>query len=278
MKLCNKCLQNKNLNEFYNDKTKKTGKCDVCKLCTSERSKIYYLNNRENILKNIKFKYDNDIEYRKKFINNQKIYRSNLTDEERKYKNSISRESKRKRMSDPVYREKQNNYKRELRKKNINFKKRENASSVLYKKTRRKEDKLFYFKERSGCLIRGSFKRKNLKKSRSTEFILGCSIEFFKEYIEKQFTKGMTWDNQSEWHIDHIIPLALADSYETVCKLNHYTNLRPEWAKINLTNKDKGYSKDKNKFLLFKEILKIYDVKNNGCSKLQDLFKKLESL
>ena len=44
----------------------------------------------------------------------------------------------------------------------------------------------------------------------------------------------MTWENRSDWHIDHIIPIASAITEEDVIRLNHYTNLRPLWAKDNL--------------------------------------------
>ena len=47
---------------------------------------------------------------------------------------------------------------------------------------------------------------KNDKEMGSTEY-LGCNIKTFKQHIEQQFTEGMSWENYSEWHIDHKIPL-----------------------------------------------------------------------
>ena len=44
----------------------------------------------------------------------------------------------------------------------------------------------------------------------------------------------MTWENRSEWHVDHIIPLATAKTEEDVYRLNHYTNLQPLWAHENI--------------------------------------------
>ena len=71
------------------------------------------------------------------------------------------------------------------------------------------------------------------KKSRTFE-ILGCTYEFFKEYIESQFTKGMSWDNHGEWHLDHKIPIATAATEEDVIRLNYYSNFQPLWAHENL--------------------------------------------
>jgi len=69
--------------------------------------------------------------------------------------------------------------------------------------------------------------------------ILGCDIPFLRAYIERQFQDGMTWENRSlyGWHIDHIRPCASFDltNPEEQKKCFHYTNLRPLWAKDNLS-------------------------------------------
>ena len=72
-------------------------------------------------------------------------------------------------------------------------------------------------------------------KSQTTLSLLGCSLEFFKIYIEQKFKDGMTWDNYGLWHIDHIIPCYSFDltipSNQQACF--HYTNLQPLWASEN---------------------------------------------
>ena len=59
------------------------------------------------------------------------------------------------------------------------------------------------------------------------------------QHIEKQFTPGMTWNNQGkaddEWEIDHIIPfkafdLSIAENQFIVC---WYQNLQPLWGPDN---------------------------------------------
>jgi len=76
------------------------------------------------------------------------------------------------------------------------------------------------------------------KKSRSYE-ILGCSFDYFKNHIESKFTDGMTWENRSKWHIDHIIPISSAKTEAEILKLNHYTNLQPLWAADNIRKGNK---------------------------------------
>ena len=69
--------------------------------------------------------------------------------------------------------------------------------------------------------------------------MLGADYETAFNHIESRFKDGMTWDNQGEWHIDHIVPLASATTEEELIKLCHYTNLQPLWAEDNLKKGDK---------------------------------------
>lgn len=100
-----------------------------------------------------------------------------------------------------------------------------------YIKKRRSEDPKFKMVCSVRNLLNNAFnKRMKITKKKQAEEILGCSIEFFIEYLQSQFQEGMTLENHGEWHIDHIIPLSSATTEEEVIKLNHYTNLRPMWA------------------------------------------------
>lgn len=85
-------------------------------------------------------------------------------------------------------------------------------------------------------------------KSESTIQLLGCSIEYFKQYFESLFTDEMSWDKYIDGgiHIDHIIPCShfnLTDPLEQK-KCFHYTNLQPLWGIDNLR---KGVSLNYNK-------------------------------
>ena len=54
---------------------------------------------------------------------------------------------------------------------------------------------------------------KGKTKSKRTLELLGCSIDFLRKHLEKQFKSSMTWDNHSVhgWHIDHIIACSKFD-------------------------------------------------------------------
>lgn len=88
--------------------------------------------------------------------------------------------------------------------------------------------------------IRNRFRMaiKGRSKKGSAVNLLGCSIEFFIDYLASLFKPGMEWSNWSRhgWHIDHIRPLASFDltDPEQLVAACHYTNLQPLWALDNL--------------------------------------------
>lgn len=84
-------------------------------------------------------------------------------------------------------------------------------------------------------------------KSKKTLKLLGCSVEYLREHLEKQFLPGMSWKNYGKWHIDHIIPCSSFDftKLKEQQKCFHYTNLQPLWAEDNMLKGSK-IIKDKN--------------------------------
>lgn len=75
---------------------------------------------------------------------------------------------------------------------------------------------------------------KKITKNNTTFELVGCSPQELKIHLEQKFIYGMSWDNQGEWHIDHIIPLSSAETEEELYKLCHFTNLQPMWALDNI--------------------------------------------
>lgn len=72
--------------------------------------------------------------------------------------------------------------------------------------------------------------------------MLGYSRDELMQHLERQFLRGMTWDNYGEWHIDHIVPLSsfsITDSRSPeLAAAWALTNLRPLWARDNILKKD----------------------------------------
>ena len=109
-----------------------------------------------------------------------------------------------------------------------------NQKSIARVKQRRIEDPFFALTTRIRGLVNQSLRIRNLSKKSKTFEIVGCTPDELRIHIERQFLPGMTWENRSRWHIDHIVPLATAKTEAEVIALNHFTNLRPLWAVDNL--------------------------------------------
>ena len=104
-----------------------------------------------------------------------------------------------------------------------------------YNKERYHSDSLFRMTINVRNRINRAFYYNGYTKRSQTFTMLGCTFEQLKTHLEKQFTEGMSWDNQGEWHIDHIVPLASAKSEKQLTELCHYSNLQPLWAEENLS-------------------------------------------
>lgn len=104
---------------------------------------------------------------------------------------------------------------------------------------RMSSDPLFACRMRIHNNIKQAVSKLSYSKKSKTADILGCSFEQFKDHLESQFKPGMSWDNRHLWHIDHIMPVSMAKTYDEVVRLNHYKNLRPMWAEENLRKSDK---------------------------------------
>ena len=108
-------------------------------------------------------------------------------------------------------------------------KKSRNAYLIKYYNTRPEAKLIKNLRNRTNIFI----KQAGVQKTSSSSKLLGCTGKEAREYIESQFTKGMTWGNYGldGWTIDHILPCTsfnIADpDQQKLCF--HYTNLRPLW-------------------------------------------------
>lgn len=105
-------------------------------------------------------------------------------------------------------------------------------------KERRKEDHLYTLKRRLRNRLYYALKRSEWKKDTHFAEYIGCTLEQLESHIESKFKDGMTWENKSDWAIDHIVPLAAAQTEEQLYKLCHYTNLQPLWSVDNAKKDD----------------------------------------
>lgn len=204
-KICSKCGEEKYLSEFNKDKYMKDGHTSQCKECRRNYLKEY---NKSEAGKK------RDERYRKTDKRKQYIKEYYEDEENIERRKAWSREY----IKQPWVRKKRTDYMRE----------------------RRRTDELFNLRCRVSSYISSSIRGKNSKNDSSIE-ILGCDMEFYKQYLEERFQDGMSWDNYGEWHIDHIRPIASFDlsKDDEMRQCFHYTNTQPLWAEENLSKGNK---------------------------------------
>jgi len=237
MKVCNKCKIEKSIVEFNKMPRNKDGIRNDCKICEHVYKAEYREKNRAQ-------------------INTQKREHYSLNRGKILEKNAIrlavleNKISNRKRSRDWYVK----NRNRGLLARKNNYQKnkqRYKEQGVLYKKKNRDKLNKAQYIYINSCPIRKLkskfrkitcevFKRKGFTKKSKTGELLGITFELLKIHIERQFTKGMSWDKMGkEIHIDHVIPLGSAKTEAELRLLCHYTNIQPLWAKDNLEKRDK---------------------------------------
>jgi hypothetical protein len=123
----------------------------------------------------------------------------------------------------------------------IKANKRKYNNTKKYTLKRYHSDPLFKLAHTCRKRIRDIMRKKSFVRKGHLDQYLGCSVVELRDYLEKQFQPGMTWDNHGAWHIDHIKPLITAKTEVDMYGLCHYTNLQPLWAKDNLSKNDKTF-------------------------------------
>lgn len=202
-KKCIKCEITKDLSCFTRDNKLTSGYRSKCKSCLNEEQTIRRLNNIDKYKATRKKYYEANIE--KMRAEKVEYYKNN---------------KEAKALYDIEYREKNKERIAAYKKK---WDKKKTETDIVYKIKKN-------LRRRVHHALNGD------TKSQATMNLLGCTPEYFKEYIESLFLEGMSWDNYGEWHIDHILPcftfdLSIPEQQE---QCFHYSNQRPLWKTDNL--------------------------------------------
>lgn len=240
LKHCGKCDSWKILSEFNNCKSTWDGLRGDCKSCVKASKKTlndacgYYTNYAKSNWQKVKDseeRKEKKREYRAdnidKLTANFKIWYENNKDEHNK-------KTYQARKDDPRRIEYMKQYR------------------PIYEKERRVNDPQFKLKTNYARRVREMLNTVNASgKVKSSKKYLGCDIEFFRNYLEAQFTDNMSWDNQGEWHLDHIIPCAsfdMTNEFEIFACFN-YRNYQPLMGAENIAKSNKYTQSDREKYL-----------------------------
>jgi hypothetical protein len=209
IKVCGYCKVLKTFDEFSKNKNTKDGLQPICRLCNNAISKQWRTNNPIQARENVR-------EWHKKHPQRVKKIKQ-------AWANSHIEEERKRLMK---YRQENPDVRRKA------------ARKYQTKKYATLNGNLNHRMSTSiGISMNGN------KCGRKWESLVGYTLDDLKKHIEKQFSKGMTWDNRDMWHIDHIIPIS-AFNFEKPEDIDfqrcwNLKNLQPLWATENLKKNDK---------------------------------------
>ena len=195
---------------------------DKIKIC--ERQKIYKNKNEEKIKKRAK-------EYRKENYESISDYKKEYyikNKEQLNKKSKIYRGKNKQKLSN-----RQKIYIKNNQKSIKDYRKQyyiRNKDSIIKKtsewnKQRMKTDIIFKLKRNISANIRTSLNKKGYKKNMRTHNILKCEYDFFMEWINGIASNGHQY-GFGDLHLDHVVPMSLAQTEEEAILLNHYSNLQ----------------------------------------------------
>jgi hypothetical protein len=193
MKKCNDCLQTLDFSKFHKFKSSPDGFQYKCKTCINLLNKEKY----------------NKVSYQK-----HKKQR-NLESKEWKKNNP-----EKKKAMDKIYYE--NNKEK--------IKEKQKLISKKWNNLNYKNNPQYKISSNLRTRFRQLLKKNKINKNNSIIYLLGCSIEELKLYLEKQFKPEMIWENYGKiWEIDHIKPCVSFDltDLEQQKECFHHTNLQP---------------------------------------------------
>ncbi|MFA7219280.1 MAG: hypothetical protein WC119_02090 [Synergistaceae bacterium] len=233
---CTKCGKKYPLTRdyFYSRKDRSKGFVSQCKSCSNKRGEEARKKYRE---KNKDKKKEIDRTYReahKDEIKEYSIeYRRTHKEKIRENNKRFAKTEKRKTYERKYY----GNNKGSISEYGKKYREDNKDKINKYFRDKRANDLDYRIRKNMQSRIQTVVKRMGAIKSDTTANLIGCSMPRFISWLESKFKEGMAWDNYGEWHIDHIKPCAVFDltqpSEQKECF--HYSNLRPLWARENLS-------------------------------------------
>ncbi|MGB3724306.1 MAG: hypothetical protein WA981_00930 [Glaciecola sp.] len=229
MKTCTRCNITKQLDDFHNCKSKKSGKFSQCKECRNDHNR-----RKANEI-------GHDVLYARALANNPDKYKTNQKKYYKENKDKVVKNVAEWRKRNPDARKKE--YLKAKDKKiayakewaENNPEKRRAIASAYSKRFRADpENKPYQICRKLLARVIGL---KEGGKTGKTETMLGYTRHELKYHIGAMFQDGMSWGNHGDWHIDHIKPVsAFIKEGETDPKvINALDNLQPLWARDNLS-------------------------------------------
>lgn len=207
-------------------------KCCTCKLIKSSDNFNKNKNNKDGL-------HARCIECRKK---ERLKYKSNEKDRNKNYylknKDDLLTKNKQYRINNE---EKINIQRKDYRLKNSEHISNKNKEYLPIRKLKIKEKRKTDSKFQLSEILRSKYHKMIKGVNTSYTEIIGCDIQYLRDWLEFQFDKNMNWENLGKyWEIDHILPINKFkfDSEKDKYICYNWTNLQPLYKKTNRIKSD----------------------------------------
>ena len=239
LRKCSACKCVKLLNQFFSVNVKGDYKktCDKCLERHRAKNKKHYENNKEKIKQRKKAYYENNKDQKKEY---GKQYYENNKDQRKQYGKQYYNKL--------GIKERKCQYQKQYI-----TDKRHYCEHLHSKHTCKICSPLTHLKATVAGRVYQALKSIKKNKDNRTLEYLNCDINTFKNWIERQFTSEMNWDNiGTVWQIDHIVPILYKINGQSprecdVIRRLHYMNTQPMLSWQNMSKGNRyigGYKPD----------------------------------
>lgn len=92
-------------------------------------------------------------------------------------------------------------------------------------------------------LVHATLRRLRQEKREGSFYVIGYTSAELRAHLEANFLPGMSWENRSLWHIDHVKPVAqfIREGVTDPKIINALANLKPIWALDNLKKNSRWF-------------------------------------
>jgi len=238
---CNCCQEDKPFDSFSRRRSSALGYIRTCKSCIKvKRAKLYADDKAKSKETTYKWREAN----RQYYLDYMRFKRGENPDfvpKPRKVKYTKEEAKERERLRSLEYNKTHKEQYVEWMNEN---REEQNAKTRERLAKRRKTDLQYITMNRLRDRIKKISKKKNTTRLAEYDELFGCSIEFYRTWIESHFLPGMTWDNwgrgKGKWNLDHHYPCMAFDltnlEQQKICF--HYTNTYPMWFEDNQLKRD----------------------------------------
>jgi|DEB0MinimDraft_6_1074348.scaffolds.fasta_scaffold14051_2 hypothetical protein len=232
-KTCGSCAVHKPFNEFYKSSIKgQEGKYrPTCKKCISEKTKARRKVDGEKmreISKKSREKHKDNPKHKER---DRRYYQANKEAYKRRYEEY---------MKDPEFVANKMKVAEEWRQNNLE---RLAVARRKRRSERLKEDPVYKLKCNVRARLNYSLKNKRVRKTKSTVDYIGCNWETLWKHLgdtfEANYGMPREWLTRFEYEIDHVEPIAKAETVDEVIRRSHYTNLQILLTEDNRSKKDR---------------------------------------